>query len=555
MQPIDHPVSAYALSVVAGDVVAGDLVRMACERHLMDLETGADRGLYFDCRAADRVLNFAGLIQHTTGPKAGQPMHLEPWQMFRHGSVFGWKQTGTGLRRFRSTYHQVGKKNGKTTDTAVPALYTQIADGEASPQGYCAATTRDQAGLLFNELKKMVAASPLLSNPQAMKVWRYQIETPATGGFIKCLSRDGGSSDGINPHFAARDEVHRWTDRELAEVVVQSMLARSQPIDWAITTAGADLNSVCGELRRYSEKVLRGDVHDDSFFAFVAEPPQDCDPADPVAWAMGNPNLGVSFKQEDLARLYEQAQAISGRMPNFKRLHLNLWTEGAQAWIDRSVWDRGGQPFEDERLYGRKAWVAIDLSKKVDRTSIVIAVPVEGLTYLICYTFLPEGPKGFIVRAQTENREFVAWRDQGWLEVHKGGAIDEDQVIQRLQWIMDHFAVQEIAYDRWGMDGVVKEAIRRRWPMVEHGQGYASMSAPMKMFEQRTVEGRIRHGGNPVLTWAVGNVHRDEDAAEQIKPNKRKSTGRIDPAVAAIMALGRAENAQEQRKAREILTL
>ncbi|WP_323789978.1 terminase large subunit [Thalassovita sp.] len=555
MLPIDHPVSTYAISVVEGDRVAGDLVRMACERHLMDLETGRDRGLYFDCAAADRILNFAKLIQHTTGPMAGKPMALEPWQQFRHGSVFGWKRIGTGLRRFKSTYHQVGKKNGKTTDTAVPALYTQIADGEASPQGYCAATTRDQAGLLFNELKKMVAASPLLSNPQAMKVWRYQIETPLTGGFIKCLSRDGGASDGINPHFAARDEVHRWTDRELAEVVVQSMLARSQPIDWAITTAGADLNSVCGELRRYSDKVLRGDVNDDSFFAFVAEPPQDCDPADPVAWAMGNPNLGVSFKQEDLARLYEQAQAISGRMPNFKRLHLNLWTEGAEAWIDRAVWDQGGQPFDEDRLFGRKAWVALDLSKKVDTTSIVIAVPVDGLIYLICYTFLPEGPKGFIVRAQTENREFVGWRDEGWLEVHKGGAIDEDQVVERLQWIVNHFDVQEIAYDRWGMDGVVKEAIRRRFPMVEHGQGYASMSAPMKMFEQRSMERRIRHGGNKVLTWAVGNVFRDEDAAEQIKPNKRKSTGRIDPAVAAIMAVGRAENAEEKRKAREILTV
>ncbi|RVV99712.1 terminase [Mesobaculum littorinae] len=549
MEAIDHPVSRYALSVVAGDTVAGELVRMACERHLVDLERGADRGLWFDTKAASRILNFAGLIKHTTGPSAGKPLTLEPWQMFRHGSVFGWKRAD-GLRRFKATYHQVGKKNGKTTDTAVPALYTQLFDGEAAPQGYCAATTRDQAGLLFKELKRMIRASPALV--QLMTVYKTEIETPGTNGTISALSRDGNSADGINPHFAARDEVHRWTDRELAEIVVNSMLARSQPIDWAITTAGASRASICGEMRRYSEQVLRGDVEDDAFFAYVAEPPEDADPADPLAWRMGNPNLGVSFQEEDFGRLYREAQAISGKMPNFRRLHLNLWTEGAQGWISRDVWDRGAEPFDIEMLRGRDAWAALDLSSTTDLSAIVIAVPVEGRTYLVAYTFMPEGPRGFIARAQSENREFIAWRDQGWLEVHKGGSIDEDQILQRLEWIRRFFNLRELAFDRWGMASMKRQLNRRNFPLVDHGQGYAGMSAPMKAFEARVMETRIRHAGNPVLAWAVGNTHRDEDASENIKPNKQKSTGRIDPAVAAIMALGRAEAAQGKKRDREI---
>jgi phage terminase large subunit-like protein len=149
MDPLDHPVSRYAIDVVEGREIAGTLVRLACERHLMDLETGTDRGLVFDCKAASRITNFAKLIQHTTGEMAGKPLELEPWQAFRHGSIFGWKHAETGRRRFKSTYHQVAKKNGKTTDTAVPMLYSQLFDGEAAPQGFCAATTRDQAGLLF----------------------------------------------------------------------------------------------------------------------------------------------------------------------------------------------------------------------------------------------------------------------------------------------------------------------------------------------------------------------------------------------------------------------
>ncbi|MCG7630551.1 phage terminase family protein [Epibacterium sp. MM17-32] len=552
MEPIDHPVSRYAVRVVEGDIVAGDMVRMACERHLLDLETGADRGLYFDCEAASRIIRWAGMLQHTTGPMGGKPLVLEPWQEFRHGSVFGWKHRDTGLRRFRSTYHQVGKKNGKTTDTGVPMLFTQLFDGEAAPQGYCAATTKDQAGLLFKEMKRMIKRSPFLG--QFMKVWRTSIETPRTDGSIACLSRDGDSSDGINPSFLARDEMHRWTDRELADTIVESMIARDQPIDWVITTAGQDRNSLCGEIRGYAESVLRGKVTDDSFFGYVAEPAPDCDPSDPVAWAMGNPNLGVSKKVEAMQSTLRSALAIAGKMPNFRRFHLNLWTEGAQTWIAPDVWDKGtaSAPFDPAMLYGRKAWVGLDLSNKVDTTAIVVAVPVDGLIYLITYTFLPEGPKGFIQRAQTEKREYVGWRDQGWLEVHKGGTIDEDQIADRLEWIRKHFDLQEVAYDPWGMKYLADKLDKRRFPMVEHRQGYASMSNPMKRFEERIAQNKIRHGGNPVLGWQVGNVHRDEDAAENVKPNKKKSTGRIDAAVAAIMALGRAEVGEEKRKAREV---
>lgn len=553
MDPVDHPVSRYALDVIEGKEVAGELVRLACERHLRDLETGRDRGLYFDCRAASAITNFSKLIQHTTGPMAGQPLELQPWQVFRHGSVFGWKHEDTGLRRFRSTYHQVAKKNGKTTDTAVPMLYTQLFDGEAAPQGYCAATTRDQAGLLFGELKRMIGKSPALT--QLMRTWRSSIDTPATSGVIKCLSRDGNTSDGINPHFAARDEVHRWTDRELAEVVVNSMIARTQPIDWAITTAGADMVSVCGEMREYASEVLRGNVKDDAFFGYVAEPPLECDVNDPAVWKMANPNLGVTFTAERFRAMLHEAQAIAGKMPNFRRLHLDLWTEGAQSWIEREVWDKGAAPFDLRQLRGRDAWVGIDLSKTTDLTAICVAVPMDGLIYLISYTFLPAGPKGFIQRAQKEKREYIQWRDDGWLEVHQGGVIDDDQVIERMEQIRAFFNVQEVAFDRWGMKYVAKELVRRRFPLVEHGQGYASMSSPMKRFEEAVAKTRLRHGGNPVLAWAVGNVHRDEDAAENCKPNKAKSRGRIDPAVAAIMAVGRAEAAEKKRKAREIETL
>jgi phage terminase large subunit-like protein len=386
-----------------------------------------------------------------------------------------------------------------------------------------------------------------------LQVWSHEITMPRNDGVIKSVSRDGNSSDGINPSFLARDEMHRWNDRELAETLTESMIARAQPIDWVITTAGHDRGSLCGELRTYAESVLRGDVLDDRFFGYVAEPPMDCDPTDPVAWAMGNPNLGVSKPVDRLQAAADKALAIAGQMPNFRRFHLNLWTEGAESWISRDVWDGGlmAAPFDPAKLFGRKAWVGLDLSNKVDTTAIVVAVPVDGVIYLIAYTFLPEGPKGFIQRAQTEKREFVGWRDAGWLEVHSGGVIDELEIENRLEWIRARFDLQEVAYDPWGMKYLADKLDKKRFPLVEHRQGFASMSNPMKRFEEKVAQGRIRHGGNPVLAWQVGNVHRDEDAAENVKPNKKKSTGRIDAAVAAIMALGRAETNEQKSKAME----
>lgn len=556
MDPIDHPVSRYARDVIEGRRVAGELVRLACQRHLADLETGRDRGLWFDCQAASMVTRFARTLQHTAGPLAGKPLELQPWQVFRIGSVFGWKRAD-GLRRFRDTYHQVGKKNGKTTDTAVPLLFCMAFDGEGSPEGYCAATTRDQAGILFKGLKRMIRRSPVYS--QLFHSWQASIDCPRTDGVIKCLSRDGDSSDGINPHFLARDEMHRWTDRELAETLTESMIARAQPIDWVITTAGHDRLSICGELRGYAESVLRGDVQDDAFFGYVAEPPKDADPLDPLAWEMGNPNLRISKPLDRMQAAAERALAIGGQMPNFRRFHLNLWTEGAEAWITRDQWDAHGMaaPFPVEKLFGRKAWVGVDLSNKVDLTAIVIAVPVEGVIYLVSYSFLPTGDKGFIARAQAEKREYIGWRDQGWLEVHHGGAIDEEVIKARLRWIKAKFDVQEVAFDPYGMRYIAKELAADGFPMVEHRQGFLSMSSPMKRFEEEVARGRLRHGGNPLLAWQVGNVHRDQDAAENIKPNKKRSIGRIDAAVAAIMAVGRAVAGESAKKrgAREVQTV
>ncbi|NVK56667.1 MAG: terminase [Alteromonadaceae bacterium] len=552
VEPLDHSVSRYALSVVEGETVAGDLVRMACERHLLDLETAGDRGWRFDPERASQVIKFASLLTHQKGPDAGKPIKLQPWQKFRHGSVYGWVNEETGLRRFRSTYHQVGKKNGKTTDTASPMLYSVCMDGEGSAEAYCAATTRDQAKILFNGIGENVKKSPLLR--RMFGATRQEIVAKiGGGGVIKALSRDSGAIDGANPSFLARDEMHRWTDRELAETLTESMIARAQPIDWVITTAGHDIGGLCGETRQYAEQVLRGAVADDRFFAYVAEPPPDADPLDPRAWLMGNPNLGISKPVEAVKEAAERAVAIAGQMPNFRRFHLNLWTETADTWIGRDVWDYGEAvaPLDITQFRGLKAWVGLDLSETTDTTALAVAVPVGSLIYLFAYTFIPSGKGGhsaFIKRAQREKKEYVGWAKEGWLEVHHGAAINTGEIIARMKWVREFFDLQEVAFDAWGSAEVRKALDDMRFPLLEHRQGFQSMSQPMRKVEEAVAENRIRHGGNPVLGWQVGNVAPVYDDAMNVKPSKKRSQGRIDAAVASIMAVGRATRGETAKK-------
>jgi phage terminase large subunit-like protein len=309
MEPADHPVSRYAADVIEGKVIAGDLVRMACERHLLDLETGRERGLVFDTQAASMICNFATMLQHTAGPMAGKPLKLEPWQVFRHGSVFV-KHEATAGGSIPTTSRKEERQDNRILPCRCCSRSCSMVRRHCA---YCAAMTRDQAGLLFKggpDDPPVVDAGPVLPRGN-------YIDTPKTDGVIKCLSRDGDSSDGINPHFLARDEMHRWTDRELAETIVESMIARSQPIDWVITTAGHDRQSLCGELRGYAESVLRNSVQDDAFFGFVADRLQTDPMREPGRWAtqiLGsqNRNRGCWRRRKRLRRSRGRCRTSAG---------------------------------------------------------------------------------------------------------------------------------------------------------------------------------------------------------------------------------------------------
>ncbi len=284
----DDPVTGYARAVAEGQILTNRLVRLACERHLEDLASGAGRGLRFDLAAARHAIAFFGFLRHSKGEWAGETFTLAPWQAFVVGCLFGWKRDD-GLRRFRTAYCAVPRKNGKSTLSAGIGLYLLVADGEQGAEVYSAATTRDQARIVFDEAKRMVGSSPALQ--RRVEALINNLHVAATASKFMPLSSDSSTMDGLNVHGAIIDELHAHKTRGVVDVLETATGARRQPLLFEITTAGYDRHSICFEHHDYAIKLLEGVLQDDSWFAFIAGADEGDDWTDPRGLAQGQPQL------------------------------------------------------------------------------------------------------------------------------------------------------------------------------------------------------------------------------------------------------------------------
>ncbi len=538
--------------MVAGDIVACKWVRLACERHLRDLDTGHERGLWFDHDAESRVYAFfEQYLRHSKGEFAKKPFVLQEWQAFIVGSVFGWKRED-GTRRFRTAYDEEPRKNGKSTRLAGIGLYMTTADGESGAEVYSAATKKDQAKIVWGEAKNMVLASPELR--ARTRVFAANMNVPALGAKFEPLGADSDSLDGLNISCAIVDELHAHKSRDLWDVLETATGARRQPLIYAITTAGRNKLSVCWELRDYACKVLEGIVQDDSFFAIIFTIDDGDDWSDPKVWGKANPGLGVSVKVDDLQRKVEKARHLPAAQNAFKRLHLNVWTEGAGSWLDIEAWDENGQEVDPDDLVGRECFGGLDLSTTTDITAFVKVFPPveEGEPWKVLARFWVPA-ENIAKRAKTDRVPYDVWREQGYIEATPGNVVDYRAVGAGIIADAQAFDLREVAYDRFNSSQLVTELMDEGLTMVPFGQGFVSMAAPTRELEKLVISGLLAHGGNPVLRWMASNVVVVEDPAGNMKPAKNKSAEKIDGIVALIMAIGRAIAPRDEEAVTEIV--
>lgn len=526
-------------------VVTGRYERLAVERHLRDLSDGGVRGLVFDEVAAFHFFKFAFFIKHSKGILAGQRIELEGWQCFIFAMLFGWKRPnehGKLVRRFRESLEKIARKNGKTTKVGILALYGLTKDGEGGPEIYATATKRDQAKQLFEECQQMARQSKELR--KRLKIHRNEIKFQDNAGKFMPLSSDANTLDGLNPHFAIVDELHAHKTAELYNVMISAFAAREQPMLCSITTEGVIRGSISDQIHDYAVQVLEGTVEDDAFFAIIYTLDDGDDCFDEANWRKSNPNIGVSVSLDYLRDQAKKAKELPSARSNFMTKHLNIRVNAAESWADVEAWKACERVYKIEDMaectvvYG-----GLDLASTNDITSLALLGELpNGKKRSWSINWLPEDR--VMDRVTKHHVPYDSWAHHGWLELTPGNVTDYAWIRHKLNQIRDIFPIEAVAFDDWNSTQLVNDLLDDGFNMLSMRQGYKSISPAMKELERLYISGNLEHPGNPVLSWAIGNVVATQDPAGNIKADKSRAQEKIDPAVALIMAVGCSVNAE-----------
>ncbi|MFM0611736.1 terminase large subunit [Streptococcus suis] len=495
---------------------------------------------HYDKAKADRAVTFINNLSHTKGKWAGKRFDLLPWQEQIVRDLFGIVKED-GNRQFLTAYIEIPKKNGKSELAAAIALYLLYADNEASAEVYGAACDRNQASIVFDVAKQMVQMSRPLEKRSKIMGATKRIVNYSNAGFYQVLSAETGTKHGLNVSGLVFDEIHAQPNRHLYDVLTKgSRDAREQPLFFIITTAGTDRNSICYELHTKALDILNGRKKDTSFYPVVYGLSDEDDWNDEANWLKANPSLGHTIGIDRVREAYQQALDNPAEENVFKQLRLNMWTSSSVAWIPEHVYAKGNDPIQYDSLRGRSCYAGLDLSSTSDITAFVLVFPprFEEENYIVLpFFWLPEDT--LELRCRRDHVLYDVWERQGYIKTTEGNVVHYGFIEKFIEDLSEIYHIKEIAYDRWNATQMVQNLEGMGLTMVPFGQGYKDMSPPSKELYKLMMEGKIQHGGHPVLKWMGQNVVMRQDPAGNIKPDKEKSVEKIDGIVALIMGLDR----------------
>lgn len=544
--------TAYAQDVVAGKIVACKWHRLACQRHLKDLERSRNGAMPYlwnpalqdlagkTYRPAERICTFAQLMPHIKGDWAarGQLIKLERWQVFILASIFGWVHRETGKRRFRVADVIVPRKNAKSTLAAVIGLYMLAVDGEFGAEVYSGATSQDQAMEVFRPALLMAKATPRYC--QRYGVTPNASNLSVTENNSKFEPVIGKPGDGASPSCAIVDEYHEHKTPELFDTMQTGMGARSHPLILVITTAGSDISGPCYLHQVELQKVLEGTVENDQRFGIVFTIDDDDDWTSELALKKANPNYGVSVGEEYL--LGQQRDAITDpRKQNvFKTKHLDVWVAAASPWLNLYNLQKAGDSKLSPDMGGWDgAVIGADLASKQDIASLVaLCWKGEGDDreyFGFSRNYVPEA-----ALEKPENAHYAAWVNAGHLIATPGSMISLEQIQEDALELAAVTGATEFAKDPWGGHQMGANLEAQGLTVVDIPQQVRYLSDPMKEIEARVDGGKFHHDGNPCYVWQMSNVEVKEDRNENVFPRKARASNKIDAALATIVAMNRA---------------
>lgn len=557
--PLDYPIKAeliqYSRDVLNGKIMACQKHRWACERFLRDIaREGTEEFPYiFVEEKANRFLNWMRLFKHRKGVLAGQRIEPHPIQKFVFGNIYGWVHKETGYRRFRKAYWQVARKNAKSQSLACVASYEAAAMGAGAAEVYCAATKTEQAKIVWDEIDAMIKGCAEIRD--RFRTAYGRIQHLRSGSVIRTLSReDQKKGDGLNPQCGIVDEYHAHETSEFYDILVSGMGARPEPLLVVITTAGFDLTVPCYRVEyQYVSRILdpNSPIENDQYFVMINELDKDEDGnlvddiTDERVWEKANPILcsyeeGRSYLRGELQAALDAPE----KMRNFLTKNMNVWIaqrEGGYMRMDKWAACQG----EMSNLDGAECYIGVDLSSKLDLTSVAFVFPLDGGRYAVLgHSFMPEDT--LRAKRNEDKVPYDLWVQQGWITTIPGAVVDYDYVRAYIkEQVQKHgWQVKEVCVDPWNASQFAADMMNDGFTVVEVPQNIRNLTGPTKHFRELVYQGLVVHDGNPVIAWAMGNAVTRQDSNENIMLDKSKSRERIDPVAAVITAHARAMHSE-----------
>ncbi|PGY60189.1 terminase large subunit [Bacillus thuringiensis] len=541
-------VTQYALDVLEGREIAGKYVKLACQRHLDDLEKSklAPFIYYFDEEKADRLLEYAETLTIGEGEEA-EPLILAEFQAFIFGSLHGWVHKETGYRRFRSSYVQVGRQNGKSLMNGVLGTYYSNFDGYNYAQVYCTATKQDQANIVLKEMIKFIESDEDLSECFKIKEYKNTIEALVTNGVVRALGRDTESIDGFRSYLGIVDEYHKHPTNQMYKLLEGGTTKLKECLISVITTAGFDLNSPCYELYEDCCRLLEGVYEDDKQFVYIAQLDKDDDIWDSSNWIKANPL--VARDEEGIETLSTMASAAKRRggseLRNFLTKHLNIWVQFTDnQYMNMEHWKKCASDLDLEDFRGKECTIGLDLSSGGDLTSLGAVFPYlkeEEKNYFIhSHSFIPKNRVAEHIK--TDNAPYDIWIRDGLLTVTEtlgGIKTDYKYIISYLKRIVEEYEliVNVIAYDPHNADAFLNDLEELGYNSIMIVQSAKNLNDATTDFRLEVEAENIQYNRkNKLLTWSVANAKTVSNSFGEIKIDKHLKEKRIDPIDAVIDA-------------------
>lgn len=530
----------YGTAVLDGKEVAGEKIRREYDKLLNDLAHQSGRW-HFDVDLATRPIKFIETFCKQSKGALGSPIKLDLFQKAMLQAAYGFVDD-EDLRRYQEILDIIGRKNGKTTLLSGISLYGETSDHEGSPEIYFIATAKDQAKKGFDEANNMRIQSPLLK--KKLRKRQSDIYCEKNLGFITALASDTNHLDGLNAHYGIIDELAAIKNRDIYDLVKQSMSARSQPMLWEITTNGFVRNNIFDAQYDYATGVIDGTIKDERFLPIIYELDNHNEWTDPECWRKANPGLGTIKSYEFLENSVNKAMQDDTYRPTVMVKDMNMKQNSSQAWLPFEVIDNP-ETFNLEEMGFRYGIGGMDAADSVDLNAAKMICRRRGdpKIYVAQMYWIPERKfEESKTRRNPDDAPYEIWESRGLLQICTGAKVQKRVFLDWFKEMRDKYDIypEWIGYDPWHIDDSLLLQFQNEFGkqcMIPVRQGVATLSTPMKDLAAEFQEKNINYNNNPIDKWCFTNTYTKRDINGNIQPDKgQTSTKRIDGLAALLDA-------------------